>query len=441
MRRRAIVWFRQDLRLHDNEALQDALRNVYEVIPVYVFDERVFKGQTNFGFPKTGKYRAKFILESVADLRQSLRKLNSDLIVRVGNPEEVLFELAKECKSSWIFCNRERTAEELKVQDKLEQKLWSIGQEMRYNRGKMLYYTADLPFPVQHTPDVFTQFRKEVERIVPVREPLNRPDKTFNPLTVEVSPGEIPTLADFGHEEFELDSRAVLNFKGGETEGLKRLNYYLWESNLIKDYKETRNGLLGGDYSSKFSPWLAQGCLSPKMIYHELKRYEAERGANESTYWLFFELLWRDFFRFMGKKHGSKIFQIGGTRGAADPKWKNDQGLLKTWIDGKTGVPFVDANMLELKHTGFMSNRGRQNVASYLVKDLGVNWQMGAEYFESVLVDYDVCSNWGNWNYVAGVGSDPREDRYFNTETQAKRYDPHGDYVRHWLPELAYSPV
>ncbi|WP_421798736.1 DASH family cryptochrome [Haliscomenobacter sp.] len=441
MRRRAIVWFRQDLRLHDNEALQDALRNVYEVIPVFVFDERVFKRQTNFGFPKTGKYRTKFILESVADLRQSLRRLNCELIVRVGKPEEVLFELAKEYKTSWIFCNRERTAEELKVQDTLEQKLWSIGQEMRYNRGKMLYYTADLPFPVQHTPDVFTQFRKEVERIVPVREPLTKPDKTFNPWSVEVAPGEIPTLADFGHEDFELDSRAVLSFKGGETEGLKRLNYYLWESNLIKDYKETRNGLLGGDYSSKFSPWLAQGCLSPKMVYHELKRYEAARGANESTYWLFFELLWRDFFRFMAKKHGSKIFQIGGTRGVADPKWKNDPETLQAWIDGKTGIPFVDANMLELKHTGFMSNRGRQNVASYLVKDLGVNWQMGAEYFESVLIDYDVCSNWGNWNYVAGVGSDPREDRYFNMETQAKRYDPNGDYVRHWLPELAYSPV
>ena len=441
MRRRAIVWFRQDLRLHDNEALQDALRNVYEVIPVFVFDERVFKGQTNFGFPKTDKYRTKFILESVADLRQSLRRLNCELIVRVGKPEEVLFELAKECKTSWVFCNRERTAEELKVQDTLEQKLWSVGQEMRYNRGKMLYYTADLPFPVQHTPDVFTQFRKEVERIVPVREPLIRPDKTFSPWTVEVAAGEIPSLADFGHEEFELDSRAVLSFKGGETEGLKRLNYYLWESNLIKDYKETRNGLLGGDYSSKFSPWLAQGCLSPKMIYHELKRYEAERGANESTYWLFFELLWRDFFRFMGKKHGSKIFQLGGTRGVADPKWKNDFDALQTWIDGKTGIPFVDANMLELKHTGFMSNRGRQNVASYLVKDLQVNWQMGAEYFESVLVDYDVCSNWGNWNYVAGVGSDPREDRYFNTETQAKRYDPSGEYVRHWLPEVAYTPV
>jgi deoxyribodipyrimidine photo-lyase len=441
MKRRAIMWFRQDLRLHDNEALQDALRNAYEVIPVYVFDERVFKGKTAFGFAKTGPYRSQFILESVADLRQSLRKMGSDLLVRIGKPEDVLFELAKQCKTSWIFCNRERMPEELKVQDVLEQRLWTIGQEMRYNRGKMLYYTADLPFPVQHTPDVFTQFRKEVERIVPIRDPLPRPDQSFNPIVLELDPGELPTLADLGHAPFESDPRAVLAFKGGETEGLKRLHYYLWESNLIKEYKESRNGLLGGDYSSKFSPWLAQGCLSPKMVYYELKKYEQERGGNESTYWLFFELLWRDFFRFMAKKHGSKIFQIGGTRGQSNPHWRDDYGLLEKWTEGRTGDPFVDANMLELKHTGFMSNRGRQNVASYLVKDLKVNWQMGAEYFESVLIDYDVCSNWGNWNYIAGVGSDPREDRYFNTQTQAKRYDPNGDYVRHWLKEEVYSPV
>lgn len=440
MKRRAIVWFRLDLRLHDNEALQDAMRNAYEVIPVFVFDDRVFKGKTSFGFPKTGKYRAKFILESVADLRQSLRKLNSDLIIRVGNADEILFDLAKATKTSWIFCNRERTQEEMRVQDTLEQKLWSIGQEMRYNRGKMLYYTADLPFPIQHTPDVFTQFRKEVERIVPVREPLARPNQTFNPLSIDLEPGEIPSLEDFGHQDFEPDPRAVLNFTGGETEGLKRLQYYLWETNFIKGYKESRNGLLGGDYSSKFSPWLSQGCISPKKVYHELKKYEQERGANESTYWLFFELLWRDFFRFMGKKYGNKIFQKGGTRGQIDPKWVEDTALLKRWTEGKTGIPFIDANMLELKNTGFMSNRGRQNVASYLSKDLNLNWQMGAEYFESMLIDYDVCSNWGNWNYIAGVGSDPREDRYFNIETQSKRYDPEGTYVKHWLAELE-TPV
>jgi deoxyribodipyrimidine photo-lyase len=187
----------------------------------------------------------------------------------------------------------------------------------------------------------------------------------------------------------------------------------------------------------KFSPWLAQGCLSPKMIYAEVKRYELERVKNKSTYWIIFELLWRDFFRLMGKKYGNKIFLRGGTKGEADNRLRNDEHLLKLWVEGRTGVPFIDANMREIEKTGFMSNRGRQNVASFLVKDLKVNWQMGAEYFESMLIDYDPTSNWGNWNYVAGVGNDPRENRYFNILTQATRYDPKGEYVKTWLPELS----
>jgi len=440
-RHRSIVWFRQDLRLHDNEALTNALSHSQEVIPVFVFDPRVFQETTRkYGFPKTGRYRARFILESVADLRASLKKLGSDLVIRIGKPEEEILELARQCRTSWVFCNRERTQEEMEVQDALEQNLWSIGQEIRYSRGKMLYYTADLPFPVTQTPDIFTQFRKGVERFVKVREPLPAPDKKFPPLTVALDTGAIPTLEEFGHEPFDHDPRSVLPFQGGEREGLRRLQHYLWDTDHAATYKETRNGLIGGDYSTKFSPYLAQGCLSPKMIYWELKKYEQERIKNKSTYWIFFELLWRDFFRLMGEKHGNRIFQKGGTRKEVDHRWRDDQRLLELWIEGRTGVPFIDANMREIELTGFMSNRGRQNVASFLVKDLRVNWQMGAEYFESLLLDYDPCSNWGNWNYVAGVGSDPRENRYFNILTQAKRYDPKGEYVKHWLPELSYLP-
>ncbi|MEL6865484.1 MAG: DASH family cryptochrome [Bacteroidota bacterium] len=436
-RKRVIVWFRQDLRLHDNEALTDALKVGSEVIPVYIFDERVFSGTSKFGFNKTGKHRCRFIIESVQDLRESLRELGSDLVVRVGKPEDEIAKLAREVKSSFVFCNRERTYEEIKVQDGLERNLWAIGQEIIYSRGKMLYYTQDLPFPVTHCPDIFTQFRKEVERIVPVREPFEAPTEIFNELTVDIDYGDMPRLETFGHEAYDMDERAAVKFRGGERAGLARLKYYLWDTDLVKTYKETRNGLLGGDYSSKFSPWLAQGCLSPKMIYHELVRYEEFRGKNKSTYWLFFELLWRDFFRLMGKKHGNNIFMKGGTKGMPNNKLRNDHKLLQLWVEGRTGLPFIDANMRELKLTGFMSNRGRQNVASFLVKDLGVNWQMGAEYFEAQLLDYDPCSNWGNWNYVAGVGSDPREDRYFHILKQAKRYDPRGEYVKRWLPELA----
>ncbi len=440
-KRLSILWFRQDLRLHDNEALTQALEDNDCILPVYIFDERTFLGETRkYGFKKTGRYRARFIIESIHDLRQQLRAKGADLIVRVGKPEEILPELAHLSKSSWVYCNRERTQEEADVQDALEQNLWATGREIRYSRGKMLYYTADLPFPVTHTPDVFTHFRKEVERYVQVRDPFPVPDR-IPMCELEVERGEIPTLEELGHSDFEFDERSPIVWQGGETAGLDRLRYYLWETDLVKDYKQTRNGLMGGDYSTKFSAWLAQGCLSPKTIYWEIKDYEEERGSTDGTYWVIFELLWRDFFRFMGKKHGNVIFLKGGPKDEIDDRWRDDWKLMDKWIEGITGVPFIDANMREMASTGFMSNRGRQNVASFLVKDLRVNWQMGAEYFESILIDYDVTSNWGNWNYVAGIGSDPREDRYFNILTQANRYDPDGEYVKLWCPELESLPT
>ncbi len=439
--RRAIMWFRQDLRLHDNEALLEAVEHANEVIPIYVFDERTFLGRTKYGFKKTEKYRAKFIIESVAELRESLRKLNSDLIVRIGKPEEIIFKLAHQAKSSWVFCNRERTREEVMVQDALEKNLWSIGQELRFSRGKMLYYTADLPFPITHTPDSFAQFRKEVERYVNIREPLPKPEDPFTSMTVALDPGAIPTLEDLGHVDFEPDPRGAFPFKGGEKEGLKRLHHYIWKTEAIQSFQESSCELMGNNYSTKFSAYLAQGCLSPKMAYRELNKYQQQQGKDKSAYQLFCNLMWRDFLRFMAKKYGDKIFVKGGVKGEDSLNLTEDFDLFKKWIDGKTGVPFIDANMRELKHTGYMSNRGRQNVSSFLVHDLGLNWQMGADYFESMLIDYDPASNYGNWNAVAGVGSDPRDSRSYNILSQARRYDPDGAYVKKWIPELEEVPA
>ncbi len=437
--RKCILWFRNDLRLHDNEALLEAMTSCQDIYPVYVFDTRVFSGTTSYGLKKTDRYRSLFVLEAVTELRESLRAKGSDLIIRVGHPEVELFEIAKSLKTSWVFCNRERTHEELQVQDSLEQSLWEIGQEVRYSRGKMLYYTADLPFPISHTPDAFTQFRKEVEKIVPVRKTIQIPEEISH-YEADIEIGSLPQMSDWGYTNEEIEEAQQAVFRGGESHGLKRLETYLWEKDDVVRYKETRNGLLGLDYSSKLSLYLAHGCVSPKQVYHELKRYEEERKKNDSTYHLFFELLWRDFFRLMGKKHGNSIFLKGGTKEKEREDLSDIISLFRIWAEGRTGMPFIDAAMRELNSTGFMSNRARQNVASFLVNDLHVNWQMGAEYFESLLIDYDPCSNWGNWNYIAGVGSDPREGRYFNVITQAKKYDDDGAFVKHWLPELRDIP-
>ena len=146
---------------------------------------------------------------------------------------------------------------------------------------------------------------------------------------------------------------------------------YFWKNKKLSFYKNTRNGLLGTDYSSKFSPWLANGSLSPKTIYWEIKRYEKEIQKNQSTYWLIFELIWRDYFKYISLKHGNKIFKIGGIL-ERDYLWSSELERFRQWADGLTPEPFVNANMIELKHSGWMSNRGRQNVASYFAKEMKI---------------------------------------------------------------------
>ena len=243
----------------------------------------------------------------------------------------------------------------------------------------------------------------------------------------------MPSLQALNLEFTPIDKRAAIGFNGGEFEAIKRLNHYFFKSKCISKYKETRHQMVGADYSSKFSAWLAMGCISPRFIYQELKKYETQFEANDSTYWLIFELLWRDYFRFMMKKHQQQFFLLNGIQ---TPKLESkaiDLELLQKWINGKTGNDFIDANMIELKLTGFMSNRGRQNVASYFCNELELDWRYGAAYFEQQLIDYDVCSNWGNWAYIAGVGNDPRGNRYFNVEKQADDYDKKRVYRNLWL--------
>jgi deoxyribodipyrimidine photo-lyase len=433
---RILVWYRNDLRLHDHEPLYKALQAGAQVIPLYCFDERQF-GTTSYGFPKTGAFRTQFLLESVSDLRRGLRAIGCDLILRRGLPETVIPELVRELGVTAVYFYRETTSEEVAVENALRTALQADQVSTQSFWGHTLYHPDDLPFAIANLPELFTHFRKQVEKSSTIYSAFPAP--TSLPALPEIDVGEVPAIADFGLESPVADLRGVIPFKGGETAGLARLDHYFWQQDHLKVYKETRNGMLGGDYSSKFSAWLAHGCLSPRQIYWQVQEYESQRFKNDSTYWLIFELLWRDYFRFVCAKHGTRIFRRSGLRGISIP-WKEDWQRFDLWREGKTGFPLVDANMREIAATGFMSNRGRQNVASFLTKNLGINWQMGAEWFESLLVDYDVSSNWGNWNYTAGVGNDTRGFRFFNITKQAKDYDPQGDYVKHWLPELANVP-
>ncbi|SMD42031.1 deoxyribodipyrimidine photo-lyase [Aquiflexum balticum DSM 16537] len=435
---RIIVWFRNDLRVHDHASLSSSIEKGKEVVPVFCFDPRNFR-ELDLGISKSGSIRTKFLIESVDNLKKNLQKLGADLIIRIGKPEEKLIEMALELKADAIFFTEEVTEEEKKVENNLEKAAWGKGIETKSFWQSTLFHIEDLPFPINQIPEVFTQFRKECEKFSRVKKTIGLPTKINFP-SESIDMGYIPKLSTFGLPDKPISSKSVLGFKGGEDEGKKRLLTYFWENDCLKSYKETRNGLLGADYSSKFSSWLSLGCISPRFVYEEVIRYEKGRKKNQSTYWLIFELIWRDYFRFICRKHGSKVFQIQGIKNNVD-NWSKDKNLFFKWADGLTGIPFIDANMRELNQTGFMSNRGRQNVASFLVNDLGIDWRWGAAYFESMLIDYDVCSNWGNWMYIAGVGNDPRENRYFNILRQANAYDPKGEYIRHWIPEISQIPA
>jgi deoxyribodipyrimidine photo-lyase len=425
----AIVWFKTDLRITDNETLLKAISQNDSVIPIYCFDDSHFT-TTAYGFKKTGDFRGQFLMESLIDLDANLRAIGSGLIILKGKPEIEIPKIVKQNKVAKVYAKREVAFEEKRTETLVQSELWKLHCEFITFSTSTLYHAEDLPFSIKNIPDVFTDFRKKVEKDAVIRIAFEKPANMMSP---EIPELDLPNLEQLGLQKISIDPRAAIRFIGGESQALKRLNYYFFESLSISTYKQTRNGMTGSDYSSKFSSWLALGCISPRFIYQELKKYESLYTANESTYWLVFELLWRDYFRFMMKKYRNSFFQQNGIKNTGFTTKLVDFEKLQNWIDGKTGVDFIDANMIELKLTGFMSNRGRQNAASYLCSDLVLDWRYGAAYFEQQLIDYDVCSNWGNWAYLAGVGNDPRGSRYFNIEKQASDYDKNKIFRNLWL--------
>ena len=420
--KRGILWFRNDLRLRDNEALVQALDQCDEIIPVYILDKRYLE-KDRWGLVRTGPYRLRFLLESLEDLKRHLQEKGSNLIIKLGTPETILPTIATTYQADIVYASKEYTDEEIQIEKTLNKIL-----EVQYYHTSTLVHPADLPFSIEQLPDVFTQFRKRVEKYSAIRSPLEVPDQINSPALEETN---VPSFASLNFQPPIQDERAAIHFKGGSIAAFERMDHYFWETNAVSAYKETRNGLIGEDYSTKFSPWLANGAISAREIYEDLENYEQEVESNKSTYWVKFELLWRDYFKFVGMKYGRKIFFPGGIQDKRKD-WKIQPKVFRKWAYGETGDDFVDANMKELLYTGFMSNRGRQNVASFLVHQLKQDWRLGAAWFESLLIDYDVTSNYGNWMYAAGVGNDPR-NRVFNTRRQADMYDPKGSYRDLWL--------
>jgi deoxyribodipyrimidine photo-lyase len=393
-------WFRHgDLRLHDNQALAHSLQQADICIPIFCFDPKLFgdASRTPHANLKVGSKRAKFLLESVADLRESLQVRGSGICVTHEDPATFFGRLVEGLKDAnidiQVSVQEEVLREEKDTVKAVQAAIQAHSSQVKVDQiwGSTMYELEDLPFDdqLQMMPDVFTPFRNKVEKNCKIGIPLPPPEKIPLPSSestayklIEPYLSSMPSLKDLAYTQEQIDianthdPRGVMEFKGGETAALARLKDYIWTKDRLKIYFETRNGMLGADYSTKLSPWLAHGCISPREVALQCRRYEEERVANKSTYWVVFELLWRDFCKFFCAKHGEKVFFPNGTAGKPH-KWSTYEKNFLAWKEGRTGYPLVDANMREMAASGFMSNRGRQNVASFLALDLNHDWRMG----------------------------------------------------------------
>ena len=424
-----ILWFGNDLRIRDNESLFNVMQEDLPFLAVYIFDESFFNS-TQYGFKKIGKFRTKFLLETVLDLEDNLKQKNIPFLKKFGQTQDVFKQISEDFEVEKIFCQGEWTKEEIELQNQIKQLFPDVKWVKSYSQ--ILLEPNFVKEKLDKIPLLFTTFRQKIEKDFKIRNEFDSEQLVYNKSIVDlkINSDDI-TLKTLSFDDFEMHHSTAFPFSGGETEGLQRLNNYFFETKNLSHYKETRNGLIGEDYSSKFSAWLANGSLSAVSILHEIKKYEAKFGSNESTYWLVFELLWREFFKYASMQFRDKIFQQNGIL-ERDYEFMSDENVINQWINGEIDSDFINSNMLEIKNTGWMSNRGRQNVASYFCKILKQDWRIGAAYFEEMLLDYDVHSNYGNWMYLAGVGNDPRS-RTFNAEKQAEQYDSEHKYRNLWL--------
>lgn len=485
MVRRAIAWLRNDLRLRDNEIFHgEAVRNAAELLVVYCIDPRHYERSSWGDHRRCGVHRSQLTAESLEALDQSLEKIGSKLHLALGQPEEVLPRLL--APGSVLLYQAEDTHDEQQVEEAVRAAL-PHGVDVRCHFGQTLRHRDDLGFDLKEwLPLPFGKFYHETCNQVHPRRELRAPGHGELPPVpkidanaaeiLAVRPETSSILEAMGFKE-RAESTGDFHWKGGEDQALEQLESYCSKSGL-GCYQQTRNQL-HVQCTSRLSPWMAIGCLSPRTVFWRAERFERENGKDQDRRFdhvqkFIFQLCWRDYFRFYCAHFGRMVFFPSGPARRWRP-WKRNAEVEQRWKEGRTGVPLVDALMRELSETGFMANRGRYIVASYLVFYLNIDWRVGADWFESLLLDHDVCSNYGEWASMANVavdlgekyplglkgrgptggrkpgakggGGDPWAkgvdlgDAIFDPFEQARHYDRDESYVRRWLPELSALPA
>ena len=404
-----LYWVRTDLRLSDNQALNAFLNECTEGIILWCPSKHTLKA---------GSFRKDFLEDMLFHFHHNLSEIGQ--ILHIGN-DKILNELPhyfKEFSFDKIYYSSLSSIDEKKDEVQVQAFCHQHNIECESFDQETLIFEKDLPFIIEEMPFIFSDFRKKVEQDLSIRSPVNLSLKRNQPLKKDNS-------------FTKIKAHSGLLFSGGEEAAFKRLTYYFGETKAILTYKDTRNGMLHENDSSRLSPWLSLGAISPRIIMHQLRSFESTNTANDSTYWLLLEMLWRDYMKFFSRKYQRQLFLEDGVKKSKNYSPKRNKSLFQAWCRGETAEPFINANMKELNLSGWMSNRGRQNVASYLVHYLKIPWTWGAAYFEKQLIDYDCDLNWGNWLYLSGNGTDPRS-RIFNIKRQSEIYDPDFLYQKKW---------
>jgi len=419
-----VVWYKwSDLRIDDHEPLRwahaQALANSGKVLHIHMLEE-IFFGKSLVGaLPRCGDLRARFWLESVEDLANSLAKMDSSLLVLPARTaascfqEVVIPALAQSgFRLEAVTTHREVCEEELRTEAAVRRVLQGAGARFElFWGGLTVHHIDDLGFDPSNRremPQLYQPFLKAVKG-QRLRKPYPPPQDVAGALPLTLDQQQKTLSAAFASagakvHEGDLDQRARASWTGGEAQATERLAAYAWKEDRLRRYVGASDSMHPGsdnaiNSTTRLSPWLAFGCISPRRVMAEVQRYEKQRCKNRSTYWVYHELVFRDFFRFSCLTWGSSLFKLGGPFKVTGLEWSRDLRLLDRWIQGRTGFPFVDAGMRELAATGYMSHLHRQCCASFLIRDLRLDWRLGAEYFESVLVDYTPDANWGNWAY------------------------------------------
>ena len=414
-----IYWFRSDLRVEDNPGLQ-AHCEADRLLCVFFWPRDIpwcnLKG--------LGGQRERFLIESLESLAADLAAQGQALQVYTESPGMVLPRLVDQYQAQRIGVSRKPGSyERLDVEDVAQR----VAVPVKQHEGNTLF-SAELLRSAMPPLKQFTPFRRGVESLsfIPPSKKVQLPRPPKGVIGSPLAAARVRPDPSFAA-------------RGGTKAGKARLYAWMHRERAVSSYKETRNQLGGLFYSSFLSPWLANGSLSVRQVAWELQQFEGTHGQNDSTQHFYSELLWREFFQWRALADDGPLFRASGTAKERKLTTFDPRGFAR-WCAGATNYPLVNALMHQLVSSGWMSNRGRQIAASCLINEMNVDWRFGAAFFEQQLLDYDVASNYGNWQYIAGVGADPRGGRHFDLAKQTRLYDPDAEFIRQWEGECPKQP-